>query len=198
MTQLRGTARELSILGVVREILNEVGYERLTVDAVVTRAKASKATIYRKWPDKATLVAAAFDARAEELPPLPLGGETLREDLLAFVGMCVSLAETETLTSFVSVLIAAEEEPVLASAVRDTALAPRRADCDQLVRRAAQRGEIADDASAADLFELVMGKILVRYVLEHRPLDVRQQRSFVDDVLTPALLRRPRPAETPR
>lgn len=112
MTQLRGTARELSILGVVREILNEVGYERLTVDAVVTRAKASKATIYRKWPDKATLVAAAFDARAEELPPLPLGGETLREDLLAFVGMCVSLAETETLTSFVSVLIAAEEEPV--------------------------------------------------------------------------------------
>ena len=47
--------REREILDAALEVLAEVGYDRLTMDAVAQRAKASKATLYRRssstrWP----------------------------------------------------------------------------------------------------------------------------------------------------
>jgi AcrR family transcriptional regulator len=52
--------REAEILAVTVELLQEHGYDRLTVDAVASAARASKATVYRRWPSKAELVLAAF------------------------------------------------------------------------------------------------------------------------------------------
>lgn len=187
MVQARGRARELAILQVVRELLHEVGFERLTVDSVVARARASKATIYSRWPDKATLVAAALNARSLDQPRATVGGSGLREDLLREVAVCVELAQTESLSAFVSVLIASDDEPALAEAVRGTALAPRRFECDDIIRRASARGELTGGAQGEELFDLVMGKILVRYVLERRALDGSEQTRFVDEVLLPVL-----------
>ena len=45
--------REQEILDAALEVLGEVGYDRLTMDAVAQRAKASKATLYRRWNSKA-------------------------------------------------------------------------------------------------------------------------------------------------
>ena len=52
--------RELEILDATLEVLADVGYDRLTMDAVAARAKASKATLYRRWNDKASLVVDAL------------------------------------------------------------------------------------------------------------------------------------------
>lgn len=41
-------------------LLQEHGYDRLTVDAVAASARASKATVYRRWPSKAELVLACW------------------------------------------------------------------------------------------------------------------------------------------
>ena len=54
--------RELEILEATLEVLDEVGYDLLTMDAVATRAKASKATLYRRWKGKPELVVAAIMA----------------------------------------------------------------------------------------------------------------------------------------
>ena len=48
--------REQEILDATLEVLGDVGYDRLTMDAVATRAKASKATLYRRWNGKVSLV----------------------------------------------------------------------------------------------------------------------------------------------
>src|SRR4051794_41470628 len=42
--------RELQILESAIDVLREVGYDRLTFDAVAAGARASKATLYRRWP----------------------------------------------------------------------------------------------------------------------------------------------------
>jgi AcrR family transcriptional regulator len=78
--------REQEILDAALEVLADSGYDRLTMDAVAHRAKASKATLYRRWNSKATLVVEAL-ARAKGVPELPDTGD-LRSDLLtAFCGM---------------------------------------------------------------------------------------------------------------
>ena len=64
------------------ELLRENGYERLTIDAVAATAKASKATVYRRWPSKAELVLAAFIEGIRQAVVPPNTG-SLRGDLLA-------------------------------------------------------------------------------------------------------------------
>ena len=73
--------REAELLAVTLELLQEHGYDRLTVDAVATTARASKATIYRRWPTKAELVLAAFVEGTRQVAVDPDTG-TLRGDLL--------------------------------------------------------------------------------------------------------------------
>src|SRR5690242_6629797 len=52
--------REQEILDATLEVLADVGYDRLTMDAVAARAKASKATLYRRWTNKVSLVIEAL------------------------------------------------------------------------------------------------------------------------------------------
>ena len=56
----RDETREAAILEATLAVLSDVGYDRLTIDAVATKAKASKATVYRRWPNKAALVVDAL------------------------------------------------------------------------------------------------------------------------------------------
>ena len=51
----RWTPREAQLLAVTLQQLQQHGYDRLTVEAVAKQAKASKATVYRRWPSKADL-----------------------------------------------------------------------------------------------------------------------------------------------
>ena len=73
--------RELEILEATLEVLDEVGYDLLTMDAVATRAKASKATLYRRWKGKPELVVAAIMAHKGDAVVPDTG--SLRGDLLA-------------------------------------------------------------------------------------------------------------------
>ena len=52
----RDHTRDPEILDVALDVLAETGYDGMTIDMVATRAKAGKATLYRRWPSKADLV----------------------------------------------------------------------------------------------------------------------------------------------
>jgi len=62
------------ILAVAREMLREIGYRDLTVDAVAERAGVAKTTVYRRWPSKSALVASLI-----EPPPASDAASVLRE-----------------------------------------------------------------------------------------------------------------------
>jgi AcrR family transcriptional regulator len=78
MTEKRGRGRprregaDQAILSATRELLREVGYARFNVDLAAERAGIAKTTIYRRWPTRGALVAAAIDAdpSSNELPDL--------------------------------------------------------------------------------------------------------------------------------
>jgi len=55
--------RRHAILEAALELIVEVGYERMSMDALAERAHASKATIYRHWDGKAAIVAEAVQKR---------------------------------------------------------------------------------------------------------------------------------------
>src|ERR1700754_3630619 len=73
--------REQAILRAAYELLGETGYQGLRLDAVAARAQASKATLYRHWPNKAELVADAIRACKAAGMCVPDTG-SLRSDLI--------------------------------------------------------------------------------------------------------------------
>src|SRR5882757_10331404 len=73
--------REAELLEVTLRLLQQEGYDGLTLDAVAATARASKATVYRRWPTKAELVLAAFIEGVRQVAVAPETG-TLRGDLL--------------------------------------------------------------------------------------------------------------------
>src|SRR3954464_15284431 len=108
--------REAEILEATLTILAEVGYDRLTMDAVATRAKASKATLYRRWAGKANL---AIEALTHTKAPheFPDTG-SLRGDLrAAFCGMG-GLNDPEAIAVFSSVITALGRDPEFAEQFR--------------------------------------------------------------------------------
>src|SRR5215207_6564595 len=83
----RDHTRDAEILDAAIDVLAETGYDGMTVDMVAARAKAGKATLYRRWPSKADLVLDAVACmKAAEVDPgaLPDTG-TLRGDLIALI-----------------------------------------------------------------------------------------------------------------
>jgi AcrR family transcriptional regulator len=49
------------------ELLAEVGFERMSIDAIATRAGVGKTTIYRRYDSKEELVAEAIESLREEV-----------------------------------------------------------------------------------------------------------------------------------
>lgn len=78
----RGQALENAILQATWDEVRTVGYAKLTMDGVAVRADAARSVIYRRWPNRATLVRAAMRHQLGSLSDdVPDTGE-LREDLL--------------------------------------------------------------------------------------------------------------------
>src|SRR3954449_11409393 len=73
--------REAELYEAVLELLREVGYDALTMDAVATRTRSSKATLYRQWGGKAELVVKALRSQKPHFDEVDTG--SLRGDLHA-------------------------------------------------------------------------------------------------------------------
>jgi hypothetical protein len=83
----RDHTRDPEILAAALEVLAETGFDGMTIDMVATRAKAGKATLYRRWPSKNELVIDAVACMKQgdlDRAKLPDTG-TLRGDLVAMI-----------------------------------------------------------------------------------------------------------------
>ena len=179
-------AREEEILDATVDLLLEVGYDRLTMDSVAARARAGKATLYRRWSSKQRLVVEAVNRskRAPTGPPPDTG--SLRGDLVrAFCGpqAVVPVDGTRLLGVVMSAL---QTDPEFAAEFRTHFVLPRIAIVQEVYRRAAERGELRPGADLS-----IIGPALAA-VLLHRTLVLGEQitdelvERVIDQVVLPA------------
>lgn len=185
----RDHSRDPEILAAALDVLAETGYEGMTVDMVATRAKAGKATLYRRWPSKAELVLDAVACmKRDMLDPenLPDTG-TLRGDLVALIRP-PSIAEGERKLQIVAGLISmSSRSPELAAAVRAAFVEPRAAANRIILQRAIDRGEIPASVDVATMSMLVPSMASYRLLLEHGVVDRDYLVGVIDGILLPAV-----------
>ena len=136
----RDATRDTAIREATLELLKEVGYDGLSVGAVATRAGVSKATIYRRWADKAAVVASAVEHQTTGTPPEARGSE-LREDLLEVLRWLAQQIAEQDIAMLAAVLAGMRSDPDLATAMRDRLHRDQAAMLERSLHRAAERGE---------------------------------------------------------
>jgi AcrR family transcriptional regulator len=184
----RDHTRDPEILEVALDVLAETGYDGMTIDMVATRAKAGKATLYRRWPSKADLVLDAvvcMKSKGIDLNALPDTG-TLRGDLVAMVkppSMRESERKLKVMAGIASMIA---RSPELAAAAQNALVEPRASINRIFFRRAIERGEIPADADVEQL--CMIGPAMVAYsvLMLGKPVDREFLVSTIDKIILPA------------
>lgn len=177
--------REQEILDAALEVLGEVGYDRLTMDAVAQRAKASKATLYRRWSSKARLVVEAL-ARTKGVPEIPDTGD-LRTDLVtAFCGMG-GLTDHDTTATFGAVITAVSTDPEFAAEFRAQVVGPKARVSRTVFEQARDRGDLRPDIDLDIVVPALAGIVLHRvFILGEQPDTALIERA-IDQIILPAV-----------
>ena len=186
--------RELEILEATLDVLAEAGYDRLTMDAVAAAAKASKATLYRRWSSKAALV---IDALLAQKGPatLPDTGN-LREDLLQMHCGQGGVTDKHAVGVLASVITAVNIDPEFATAFRRDFVGPKVAVGRSAFERAKERGEIRTDVDLDLLAPALAGMVLHRTFVLGEPPNEETIAALVDQIILPACGIRPEGDQT--
>jgi AcrR family transcriptional regulator len=184
----RGEACTQAILGASIELLAEVGFDRMTMDTVAARARASKATIYRHWPDKASLVLDALRHRGSFVHDLTDTG-SLRGDLMHYVREAVESMTGIDGSLVIGLLAAAPRDPELAAVLGQQVHHEQLPAITTLVGRASERGEVGPDVDPSIVSEVLPGALIMRILVLGLPGDEEFIRRLVDDILIPLLTR---------
>jgi AcrR family transcriptional regulator len=182
-------AREEEILAATLGLLAESGYDRLTMDAVATAAKAGKATLYRRWTSKADLVVDAV-SRAKACPaPQVVDTGSLRGDLLAMSCGIGGLTDEVPMSVLAGLVTALPREPELADAFQRLFLGPRIAVAVEVFERARARGEISADVDVRLIATVLPSVVIHRLFLQQQDADEAFIERVVDEVVLPACRR---------
>jgi len=176
-----------AILDAANEMLEERGIVDLTIDEVAQRAGVSKATIYRRWPSKGTLVFEAFSTDFLVQQPLPDTG-SLRGDLLAALRAWMRVVKgTVTGRTLVGLIAEVQRDPELAEIWQERFMKPVRAQHRMMVDRAVERGEVSAAIDPEVVLDLIYGAAYHRLLQSHLPLSDRFAQAVVDTVVNGVL-----------
>ncbi|MFG1612577.1 TetR/AcrR family transcriptional regulator [Nonomuraea wenchangensis] len=182
----RGEALNAAIYRATLDELAESGYAGLTMERVAERAKASKASLYRRWPSRLELVAEAVRTVLPTPESVPDTGE-LRGDLVAMLGQAARALSGPAGEALRGLLGEALSSGSQLGAMRRTSHGMGRKAMEEVVRRAVERGEV--DPGAVTPRRLDAGHALLRhhFLFNGTPIPDELVAQIVDEVLVPLL-----------
>jgi len=177
----RSEAADQAILGATLDLLGEQGYASLTMAAVIAKAGVSSATLYRRWPTKQNLVAAALATLHAEIVDIDTG--SLRTDVLAMVQASADAMTPRRQDLADDLAIELRRNPEFRVAVNEKFVLPRRRVMGAIVERAQARGELGPSIDAETAFAFIGGPLHNRMYVQGKPLTAAYQRTVAEGAL---------------
>ena len=160
----------VAIRNAVMHELAEVGYGRLSIEAVARRAGVGKTAIYRRWSNKLEMVLEIVSDVAGRSVPLPdtgsFGGD------LELLMMIVSRALRHRIASQIipDLMAEASRNPQIAETLQTALRTHQQAVGDKLVGQAIARGELPEDTDPQLVVDLILGPLYWRLAVSRNPI----------------------------
>ncbi|MFJ4829941.1 TetR/AcrR family transcriptional regulator [Streptomyces sp. NPDC088747] len=180
----RSAAADAAILEATRAVLVELGWSKLTLGDVATRAGVAKTTLYRRWAGKNELVVDAVAELFDELE-LPDRG-TLAADIEGVVlQFAAILSRPEAKTALMAVVAESTRDEPLRERIRTSIVDRQKRLVLEGRARAQLRGELPPERDpdtatrTVDLiFDMVAGAVVHRTLVSAEPVDPEWAASF--------------------
>ena len=183
-TRRRGAVLEDAILDAAWDELAGVGYARVTMAGIAARAGTNKAALYRRWPNRTELLAAAIDRRVVPLSGQPVNTGSLRGDAIAVLQAINRRCR------------AAQAVPdpggELAAYLRRHAAAEGFEQMNLILRRAHQRGETGTVPPSTQVARLPVNVLHSELCLGSAPVPDQHITEIVDELFLPLAADQPR------
>lgn len=183
----RNTATQARILEAAWKLVIELGYARLTVEAIAQRAGVGKQTIYRWWPSKEAVLLEMLNSRTDITLEFPDTGDILT-DLGDQIAQVAQFLGSANYAPYRALIAAAQSDPHLAEGILRQIINPRVEACVQRLKKAQADGQLRTDVDPLDVVELAYAPIYYRLLLHTRPLnptDARKQLNHAFEGLKP-------------
>ena len=174
----------IAIRNAVMNELAEVGYGRLSIEAVARRAGVGKTAIYRRWSNKLEMVLEIVSEVAGRAVPLPDTGSFSGD--LTLLMMIVSKALQHRIASQIipDLMAEAARNPQIAETLQKALRTHQTAVGDKLVGQAVARGELPESADAELAVELILGPLYWRLAVARSPIDDERLEKLIAAVTT--------------
>ena len=168
----KGRPRDASaddrILAAAAELILTRGFDNMTVDEVAARAKAGKATVYRRWAGKEDLAFAALEQLYSTQLPIPDTG-SLHGDLLEATRQALEFAGTDTGRAYMRMTVGESLRDRRIGALYTSAFEGQEAAARQLFERGIARGELRPDFRMDFAVNWFAG-LMILYAIIERPV----------------------------
>jgi AcrR family transcriptional regulator len=172
-----------NILKAARELVEEGGFDCLTIEGIAARAGVGKTTVYRRWPNKASIVMDAFFEEVSSRTSFPDTGSA-REDIRLQLRQFVAELNGP-LGCKISLLLAnGQFDEEMAEAFRARWIEPRRSEAQLVIKRGIERGEIRREVDVDVLVDALYGPVYFRLLGEHAPLTETFADTLVEIVMS--------------
>ncbi|WP_327120383.1 TetR/AcrR family transcriptional regulator [Nocardia sp. NBC_01730] len=176
MTGIRGRPRSedarRAILRAALELCERDGYQELTIKAIADAAGAGRQTVYRWWPDKASVLMEALVGLADEHPALLVEDDSadVLADIERLLATTYELARKVTGQALVGLMADAQRDPAISKRLQDTVIGPRRATLRALLQQGVDAGELAEAVPLDLVVDFAFGAMWYRLLSRHAPV----------------------------
>jgi AcrR family transcriptional regulator len=178
---------EQAVFEATLRLLDTRDYGDISIETLAERAGVSRTTIYRRWPSKAAVVAAAVSSLYLDRVEVPDTG-SLSQDLVTLLTETYRVMADGDGRVLEKLVRQAGQNPELTELVRSILYARRRMYA-TILNRAIARGEMPPEADQELLLDLLLGPLWFRLLVSGAPITPAAARSVVELVLTGALPR---------
>ncbi|MFF7314982.1 TetR/AcrR family transcriptional regulator C-terminal ligand-binding domain-containing protein [Streptomyces sp. NPDC008137] len=180
----RSATADAAILAATREALVELGWSKLTLGDVATRAGVAKTTLYRRWAGKNELVVDAVAELFDELR-LPDRGSLAADIEGVVLQFAAILAQPEAKSGLMAVVAESTRDDALRERIRASIVDRQKRLVVEGRDRAQCRGELPQETDPAGsartidlIFDLVAGAVVHRTLVSAEPADEEWVHGF--------------------
>jgi AcrR family transcriptional regulator len=170
------------LLKAASDLLEEVGFGSITVDLIAERAGASKATVYRWWPNKASVLIEAFrDAVSPDFPFADTG--SLSRDVRNQLRRFAKFLQTGRGKLLAAVVVGAQRDREVAAALRDYWIAPLRKRGTAVLDGYRKRGELPRDIDLDMVQDMMYAPLYYNLLTGYSPITEKYAEMLTDALL---------------